>query len=242
MMPYPLLEAEMSTLLVQLATILTTACLLLIWRVWMVLPYRKKRRHPGTNAARLHPVREAASEVVLPHKTVNTLVVLGSGGHTSEMLKLTAHLSPEVYTPLCYVVASSDHTSAKRIPEDGLRSGRCRIIKIPRSREVGQSYVTSLWTTLVAGLYAAAMVARIGPDLVLVNGPGTCIPVCLVAFALRVLGLRPKSRTVFCESFCRVKSLSLSGRIMYLLADRFVVHWPELLERYPRAEYIGQLM
>lgn len=76
----------------------------------------------------------------------------------------------------------------------------------------------------------------------LCNRTGTCIPVCLVAFALRVLGLRPKSRTVFCESFCRVKSLSLSGRIMYLLADRFVVHWPELLERYPRAEYIGQLM
>lgn len=29
---------------------------------------------------------------------------------------------------------------------------------------------------------------------------------------------------------------------MYLFADRFIVHWPELLERYPRAEYIGQLM
>lgn len=29
---------------------------------------------------------------------------------------------------------------------------------------------------------------------------------------------------------------------MYLLADRFVVHWPELLHEYPRAEYIGQLV
>lgn len=37
---------------------------------------------------------------------------------------------------------------------------------------MGQSYVTSVWTTLVAGLHAAAMVARIRPDLVLVNGPG----------------------------------------------------------------------
>lgn len=71
---------------------------------------------------------------------------------------------------------------------------------------------------------------------------GTCIPVCFAAFALRVLGLASTSRTVFCESFCRVKSLSLSGRVMYLLADRFVVHWPELLVHYPRAEYLGQLM
>lgn len=52
------------------------------------------------------------------------------------MLKLTSGLSPEIYSPLCYVVASTDHTSADRIPKDGLRSGRCRVCTIPRSREV----------------------------------------------------------------------------------------------------------
>ncbi|CAM9369327.1 unnamed protein product [Laminaria digitata] len=158
------------------------------------------------------------------------------------MLKLTSTLSPETYSPLCYVVAGSDHTSAKRIPQEGLRSGRCRLCTIPRSREVGQSYLTSVFTTLLAGLHAAYMVVKIRPDLVLVNGPGTCIPVCFAAFSLRVLGLGRTSRTIFCESFCRVKSLSLTGRVMYLLADRFVVHWPELLARYPRAEFLGQLM
>lgn len=58
------------------------------------------------------------------------------GGHTSEMLKLTSRLSPETYSPLCYVVASTDHTSADRIPKEGLMSGRCRVRTIPRSREV----------------------------------------------------------------------------------------------------------
>eukprot|EP00903_Cladosiphon_okamuranus_P015162 g14020.t1 len=159
------------------------------------------------------------------------------------MLKLISGLSPEIYSPLCYVVASTDHTSADRIPKDDLRSGRCRVCTIPRSREVGQSFLTSVFTTMVAGLHAASLVIKIRPDLVLVNGPGTCIPVCVAASGLRLLGLgSPSSRTVFCESFCRVKSLSLSGRIMYLLADRFVVHWPELLLRYPRAEYVGQLV
>ncbi|CBJ26373.1 beta(1,4)-N-acetylglucosaminyltransferase [Ectocarpus siliculosus] len=165
------------------------------------------------------------------------------GGHTSEMLKLTSRLSPETYSPLCYVVASTDHTSADRIPKEGLMSGRCRVRAIPRSREVGQSYLTSVFTTLLAALHAAVVVVTVRPDLVLVNGPGTCIPVCVAAFALRFFGLGSScSRTVFCESFCRVKSLSLSGRIMYLLADRFVVHWPELLVKYPRAEYAGQLV
>lgn len=37
---------------------------------------------------------------------------------------------------------------------------------IPRSREVGQSYLTSIWTTLVALGAAVALVFRIRPDLV----------------------------------------------------------------------------
>ena len=45
------------------------------------------------------------------------------------------------------------------------------------------------------------------------------------------------------QSFCRVKSLSLTGRLLYhsRMADRFVVHWPELCGRYPRAEHVGTI-
>lgn len=38
--------------------------------------------------------------------------------------------------------------------------------------KVGQSYLSSVFTTLVAGLHAASMVVQVRPDLVLVNGPG----------------------------------------------------------------------
>ncbi|CAN0107278.1 unnamed protein product [Ectocarpus sp. 12 AP-2014] len=234
------------------ARVVGTALLLLVWRVWVIIPRRWRQRPAQQRAQSPQQKTSTSSSAGRPGRKVNTLVVLGSGGHTSEMLKLTSRLSPETYSPLCYVVASTDHTSADRIPKEGLMSGRCRVHTIPRSREVGQSYLTSVFTTLLAGLHAAVVVVTVRPDLVLVNGPGevtpwadvrTCIPVCVAASALRFFGLGSScSRTVFCESFCRVKSLSLSGRIMYLLADRFVVHWPELLVKYPRAEYAGQLM
>ena len=42
----------------------------------------------------------------------------------------------------------------------------------PRRKQVGQSYLTSVFTTLLAGLHAAYMVVKLRPDLVLVNGPG----------------------------------------------------------------------
>jgi len=47
---------------------------------------------------------------------------------------------------------------------------------------------------------------------------------------------------IYVESFARVKSLSLSGKILYWLVDRFIVQWPGLSERYKRAEYHGILV
>jgi UDP-N-acetylglucosamine:LPS N-acetylglucosamine transferase len=38
---------------------------------------------------------------------------------------------------------------------------------------------------------------------------------------------------VFVESLCRVKTLSLTGRILYPWADLFAVHWPDLRTKYP---------
>ena len=46
---------------------------------------------------------------------------------------------------------------------------------------------------------------------------------------------------MYVESFARVKSLSMSGRIMYHVADKFVVQWQGLRALYPRAVYAGVL-
>lgn len=113
---------------------------------------------------------------------------------------------------------------------------------IPRSREVGQSYVTSVFTTLWALAGTVSLVWRIRPDLVLCNGPGTCVPVCAAAFLGRFLGVW-SPRILFVESACRVHSLSLSGRILYsTLADSFLVQWPDLHRKYPATTLTGLLL
>lgn len=114
---------------------------------------------------------------------------------------------------------------------------------IPRSREVGQSYLTSVATTLYAFAFAASLVFRELPDVVLVNGPGTCIPICAAALLLRLAGVRD-SRIIYVESVARVRSLSLSGRILYAsrAADALYVQWPQLQARHPRSIYVGRVM
>lgn len=50
------------------------------------------------------------------------------------------------------------------------------------------------------------------------------------------------AKILFVESFCRVQTLSLTGRLVYPIADRFVVQWKGLCAKYLRAEYLGTLI
>lgn len=111
------------------------------------------------------------------------------------------------------------------------------VIRIPRSREVGQSYLSSVLSTLHSVLYSL-VVLRLNTTLLLTNGPGTCLPVILVLKLYNLFSMK----VMFIESYCRVKSLSLTGRIIsrLRLADEFIVHWPELGDQ-PGVKYLGQL-
>jgi beta-1,4-N-acetylglucosaminyltransferase len=173
-------------------------------------------------------------------------VVLGSGGHTTEMLSLVQALRMEeaddrhpTYSPIVYCKASSDTTSVAQLQQQLTKLSttttqtKFPVHDIPRARHVGQSYVSSVWTTLRAQLYALHLVWQLAPRLVLCNGPGTCVPICLAALWFRYLGLL-RVEIVFCESLCRVRTLSLTGKLLYFWADVFLVHWDELQAQYPR--------
>ncbi|WFD29026.1 N-acetylglucosaminyldiphosphodolichol N-acetylglucosaminyltransferase [Malassezia sp. CBS 17886] len=110
-------------------------------------------------------------------------------------------------------------------------------VQIPRARAVGQSWITTpftlAWSILFCvwhlGLAPLWRHARRGDrlpfaDVLLMNGPATCVPIGLVIRALRVAGI-PTPRIVYIESFARVNSLSLTGKVMKHLADRFAVQW-----------------
>nr|CAH7751758.1 unnamed protein product [Callosobruchus chinensis] len=162
------------------------------------------------------------------------------------MLRLLHDLNFEKYTPRYYFMASNDSTSLNKIKEfeesmQKHKQGEYHICKIPRSRVVNQSYITSIFTTVYAILYSIPLVFKTVPDLILCNGPGTCIPICGLGFLLKALFVKDV-KIVFVESFCRTRTLSLSGKILLYLADVFVVQWQCLKQKIQRADYIGQLM
>lgn len=215
-------------------------------------------------------IRHAGDARKVPHsKPAKLMVVLGSGGHTFEMLKLVENISTTSYSPRVYVTATTDPMSADKAKQLEMwrvaSSSQVLLLRflsskkdandspeadepsdyvverIPRSRELHQSWLTTVPTTFYAILASAPILLRHSPDVIICNGPGTCVPIVLMAFLLAVLGVK-RTRVVFVESFCRVETLSISGRLLYHLADHFVVQWPQLTNKYPRAKYHGLLI
>lgn len=174
----------------------------------------------------------------------STLVVLGSGGHTSEMLSLVRTLlleSREYYSPISFVLSNSDHTSLSRLKDlyTSLEvDPEFTVHTTPRSRHVGQSYFSSIFTTLYAICYSLFLYSRIRPRVLLCNGPGTCLPLCAVAFLSRVLALH-FTEIIYIESFCRVNSLSLTGKLVYPISSVHIVQWPQLVKDYPHSKCLG---
>ncbi|XP_014438538.1 UDP-N-acetylglucosamine transferase subunit ALG14 homolog [Tupaia chinensis] len=203
------------------------AAAFLVLRLWLVL------RSPG----------------VTPRASLSLLVVAGSGGHTTEILRLLGSLS-SAYSPRHYVIADTDVMSASKI--NSFERGRADrdpsglytkyyIHQIPRSREVRQSWLSTVLTTLHSMWLSFPLVHRVKPDLVLCNGPGTCVPICISALLLGILGIK-KVIIVYIESICRVETLSLSGKILFHLSDYFIVQWPTLKEKYPKSVYLGRIV
>ncbi|XP_027392244.1 UDP-N-acetylglucosamine transferase subunit ALG14 homolog [Bos indicus x Bos taurus] len=203
------------------------ALLLLAVRLWVVLSPRA-------------PV---------PRRSLSLLVVAGSGGHTTEILRLLENLS-NAYSPRHYIVADTDEMSTHKINSfEQIRADRnpsatfpeYYVHRIPRSREVQQSWLSSVLTTLYSMWLSFPLTYRVKPDLVLCNGPGTCVPICISALLLGILGVK-KVIIVYVESICRVEHLSLSGKILFHLSDYFIVQWPTLKEKYPKSVYLGRIV
>ncbi|CEP62821.1 N-acetylglucosaminyldiphosphodolichol N-acetylglucosaminyltransferase anchoring subunit ALG14 LALA0_S06e04610g [Lachancea lanzarotensis] len=198
-------------------------------------------------------VLEAAEKTEKGRK-LQIFVLLGSGGHTGEMLRLLENYQQTLFKPhqTKLTVGVSDEASLKRfkhafqtqLDAQGIEVQICRFGK---AREVGASKlqsVKSIVLTLARAVWTVSWLKWqfVGqPHLVLLNGPGTC---CIIAGWLKLLEIvtMTRSKIIYVESLARTSSLSLSGKLLYPLVDEFVVQWSELCDRYDRARCFGILV
>lgn len=70
------------------------------------------------------------------------------------------------------------------------------------------------------------------PDYIISTGALITYPFCLIAKL-------KKAKVIYIESFARIDKPSITGRLMYPIADLFLVQWDEMKKFYPKAIFSG---
>ncbi|TKA57698.1 hypothetical protein B0A53_00847 [Rhodotorula sp. CCFEE 5036] len=214
------------------ALVVLLVVLLVLRAAQVIVKTHSDRRAP--------PHRQKSDEATLA-------VFLGSGGHTAEMMRLVAHLDWKRFSRRVWIISSGDALSETKALafEKSIGAGEFRLLRIPRARRVHQSYLTSPFTTLYSLAFCLWHIAiapimttsgrKVFADLVLLNGPGSCVPITIAAFLPRLVGA-PSASLVYVESLARTRRLSLSARIVRPLVDRFFVQWETLRDELLKRE------
>ena len=72
------------------------------------------------------------------------------------------------------------------------------------------------------------------PEVIITTGTHTAVPMCYIAKLFR-------KKVVFIESFAKRFDANMSGKMVYPIADVFMVQWESMLEVYPKAICKGGL-
>lgn len=139
---------------------------------------------------------------MLPQKKKTLFYGCNAGRHTTEMLRVMSAMPTDRFSPRFYVASSTDNRSLLRARMMET-STSAEFMQIYRRRRVGQSFLTSQLTNLITCAHAIWIMIRIRPQVIVCNGPITCIPICMSAFYFKVLGIR-RSVIFYVETSARV--------------------------------------
>lgn len=147
-----------------------------------------------------------------------------SGGHLTELLKLE-----KLFNEYEYLLVTEKTDVTEKLKDkyniDYLMYG---------SRFYMLKYIFVVIYNIIKCI---GIVLSFKPDTVVTTGAHTGGILCYVAKILR-----PKTKIIYIESLAKVNSLSMTGKNVYKIADKFYVQWRGLTEIYDKAEYIGRLM
>jgi beta-1,4-N-acetylglucosaminyltransferase len=147
----------------------------------------------------------------------DVLLVCSSGGHLQQMLALR-----DVWGAYPHVWVTFDRSDSRSL----LRDENVIFAYFPTNRSL---------KNLVRNMILAGRTLRVvRPRIVLSTGAGVAVP---FAWLARLRGMK----VVYVESFTRIESPSLSGRLVAPIANRVYAQWPELTGALRKARYAGNV-
>ena len=89
---------------------------------------------------------------------------------------------------------------------------------------------------LITILKSFFFLIREKPEVIITTGS---LPIAIVCVEAKIL---LRSKIIWIDSIAQLDDLSMSGKLMLKYADVLITQWPEVAERYEKAEYVGELL
>lgn len=156
-------------------------------------------------------------------KRKKIILVSSKGGHFAQLLSLE-----EMFTKYDYLLLTEKSKSTEPLTEK-------YNLQFLKSRPNVNSKSPMFFFILVVNSFLSLKIFLTHfPKVVISTGSHTAVPTCLLA---KLLG----RKVVYIVSYARVKSSEKGANVIYPVADKFLVQWPEMLEIYPKAIHKGGL-
>lgn len=149
------------------------------------------------------------------------MFISSMGGHLTELLQLKG-----LFKEYDYKIVTEKHKSTL-----GLKAKYKSKIDylLAGNRKHLLRYVFTLPYNVVKSL---VIFIKFKPDVVVTTGAHTCVAMCYIAKLF-------KRKVIYIESFANIETKTLTGRLVYPVADVFIVQWKAMLKLYPKAKYEG---
>lgn len=149
------------------------------------------------------------------------LFIASTGGHLNELLQLK-----ELFKKFDYHIVTE-----KTKIDDSLKEEYKEKISflIYGTKKYPIRYIFKFTTNCFISLF---YFLKYQPEVIVTTGTHTAVPMCYIA---KILG----SNVIFIETFANKTTPTVAGRLVYPIADTFVVQWKEMQIHYPKAVYWG---
>lgn len=148
------------------------------------------------------------------------LFISSTGGHLSELLQM----KPLFKKYKSYIITEKTKSTCV------LKTQYERVSFLMYG---SKHYVFTYWFKFLFNTFKSLFLfIKIRPNVIVTTGTHTAVPMCYIGKLFR-------KRIIFIETFANRNTKTVSGKIIYPIADVFVVQWKEMLKLYPNAIYGG---
>lgn len=154
-------------------------------------------------------------------KKKKVMFICSVGGHLTQMLQMK-----KIFNEYDYVLITEKTDVTKEMKDKYNME-----YLVYGSRNYLFSYIFKFSFNIIKSLI---LFIKYRPKTIITTGTHTAVPMCYIGKLFR-------RKIIYIESFAKRTSPTLSGKMVYPIADIFIVQWESMLSIYPKAKYFGPI-